>query len=129
MKKAIIPTVCAAIIVGFLGSLSGQSSSTAVRKWQPAVLLEVKKHEGPLPANVNNSSAEHYDVKIRAKNTGAEYVLLYTPPPGRYGFQYMTAGRDALVLIEEKTVTFNDVMGRPVRVPIIQQTSPPPDQR
>ena len=124
MKKAILSALCAGMLAGVATTMFAQSDTAAASKWQPATVLEVKKHQGPLPANISKSSAEHFDIKIRAKTTGDEYLLLYTPPPGRYGFQFLTPGRDALVLIEKTTVTVNDVMGRPVKLPIVSQNTP-----
>jgi hypothetical protein len=125
MRKAILSALCAGMLAGVAITLFGQSETAASSKWQPATVLEVKKHHGPLPANIAaKSSAEYFDIRIRAKSSGEEYLLLYTPPPGRYGFQFLTPGRDALVLIEKTTVTVNDVMGRPVKVPIVSQNSP-----
>jgi len=125
VRKAILSALCAGLLAGLATTMFGQSGTASAPKWQPATILEVKKHHGPLPANIAaKSSAEYFDVRIRAKSSGEEYLLLYTPPPGRYGFQFMTPGRDALMLIEKTTVTVNDVMGRPVKVPIISQNSP-----
>lgn len=101
--------------------LFGQSNSS---KYQSASILEVKEHQGPIPDNIREKikdpSAAHYDVSIRLKENNAEYVLLYTPPPGRYGFQFMK-GMDRLVLVESDTVTLNDIAGRSIRVPILSQ--------
>lgn len=93
-------------------------------KYESALILKVNKHHGPIPENIRaqiqDPSAVHYDVAIRVKATGAEYRLLYTPQPGKYGFQYL-AGMDLLVLVEEKTVTFNDMVGRSIKVPILSR--------
>src|ERR1051325_4526878 len=101
--------------------LIGQSNSP---KYESALVLKVNKHQGPIPKNIRDQaqdpSAVHYDVAIRVKATGAEYVLLYTPLPGKYGFQY-SAGMDLLVLVEENTVTFNDMLGRSIKVPILSR--------
>jgi hypothetical protein len=101
--------------------MSAQSNSS---KYQPALILEVKEHHGPIPDNIREKikdpAAAHYDVSIRLKGNHAEYVLLYTPLPGRYGFQF-TAGMDRLVLVENDTVTFNDIAGRSITVPILSQ--------
>jgi len=128
MRKLILSALCAGMLAGVATTMFGQSETTPASKWQPATVLEVKKHQGPLPPNIAKSSAEHFDIRIRAKSTGEEYLLLYTPPPGRYGFQFLTPGRDAVVLIEKTTVTVNDVMGRPVKLPIVSQNSPAKNQ-
>ena len=107
--------VCVAVL------LSGQSNSS---KYQPALILGVTEHQGPIPDNIRQKikeeSTTHYDVSIRLKENNAEYVLLYTPPPGRYGFQF-TKGMDRLVLVGTDTVTMNDIAGRSIAVPILSQ--------
>jgi hypothetical protein len=105
--------------------LSGQSNSS---NYQSALILKVKEHHGAIPENIRSQikdpSAVHYDISIRIKSTKEEYVLLYTPLPGKYGFQYM-AGWDLLVLVENTTVTFNDMMGRSIKVPILARGPAP----
>jgi len=125
MRKAILSALCAGMLAGVATTMFAQSETTTASKWQPVTVLEVKKHQGALPANIAaKSSAEYFDIRIRTKSSGEEYLLIYTPPPGRYGFQFLTPGRDALVLIEKTTVTVNDVMGRPVKLPIVSQNPP-----
>jgi hypothetical protein len=116
MRKIVcLILICVAVL------LPGQSKSS---RYEPALILEVKEHHGPIPneiqGKIKDPSTAHYDVSIRVKSTQAEYVLLYTPPPGRYGFQF-TAGMDRLVLVEKETVTFNDILGRSITVPILSQ--------
>jgi hypothetical protein len=117
MKRVVsLLVVCVAVL------LSAQPNSS---KYQSALILEVKEHRGPIPDNIRakmkDPSAAHYDVSIRLKGNNAEYVLLYTPPPGRYGFQF-TKGMDRLVLIENDTVTLNDIAGRSITAPILSHT-------
>jgi hypothetical protein len=119
--RRVVPLVVVFVCVAAL--LSAQSNSS--NKYQPALVLGVKEHQGPIPAqilqNMKDQSGTHYDVSIRLKSNKAEYVLLYTPPPGRYGFQF-TSGMDKLVLVESDTVTFNDLMGRSITAPILSRT-------
>lgn len=114
-RVASLLVVCVAVL------LSGQSNSS---KYQPALILGVTEHQGPIPDNIREKikeeSTTHYDVSIRLKGNNAEYVLLYTPPPGRYGFQF-TKGMDRLVLVGTDTVTMNDIAGRSIAVPILSQ--------
>jgi hypothetical protein len=109
------------LVVCVAALLAAQSTSS---KYQSALILGVKEHQGPIPDHIlekmKNPSAAHYDVSIRLNGNHAEYVLLYTPPPGRYGFQF-TAGMDRLVLVENDTVTLNDIAGRSITVPILSQ--------
>ena len=118
MKQvALITVIFAAVIV------LGQSES---KKWQSAHILEVKKQQGSASAKSRDSSAERYEVSLRINNT--DYVVLYTPPPGVHGFQY-TAGMDKLALVENDTITMNDILGRPIKVPIISQKPAPPGSK
>lgn len=114
MKKAALVTIIFAAAV-----LLGQS---APRKWQSAHILEVKKQQDSSSAKSSDSSVERYAVSLRVNDT--DYVVLYTPPPGVHGFQY-TAGMDRLVLVESETITINDILGRPIKVPIISQKPAP----
>jgi hypothetical protein len=113
--------VVSLLIVCVAALLFAQSNSS---KYQPALILGVKEHQGPIPDSIREKikdpSAAHYDVSIRLKSNNAEYLLLYTPPPGRYGFQF-TKGMDLLVLVGNDTVTFNDIAGRSSAVPILSQ--------
>ena len=110
------------VIIGLASSLRGQAPAG---EWQSALILEVKEHQSPVPDKKTDSSSKSYDVSIRVKDK--EYGLLYTPRPGAHGFQYL-AGMNTLVLVKEKTITFNDILGRPVTLPIVSQkpVSPKP---
>jgi hypothetical protein len=120
--RRLMKRVVSLLIVCVAALLLAQSNSS---KYQPALILGVKEHQGPIPDSIREKikdpSAAHYDVSIRLKSNNAEYVLLYTPPPGRYGFQF-TKGMDRLVLVESDTVTMNDVAGRSITAPILSQT-------
>jgi hypothetical protein len=109
------------LIICIAALLSAQSNSS---KYQSALVLGVKEHQGPIPDHIlekiKDTSATHYDISIRLNSNHAEYVLLYTPPPGRYGFQF-AAGMDRLVLVESDTITFNDISGRSITAPILSR--------
>jgi hypothetical protein len=60
-----------------------------------------------------------YDISVRVGNT--VYVVLYTPPLGDDTVRYV-AGRDLLVLAGEETITYNDMLGNSLQVPIITRT-------
>lgn len=123
VEKRPMKRVVSLLVVSVAALLFAQSNSS---KYQTALILGVKEHQGPIPDSIrekmkDDPSAAHYDVSIRLKSNNAEYVLLYTPPPGRYGFQF-TKGMDRLVLVESDTVTMNDVAGRSMTAPILSQT-------
>ena len=112
------------VIILLTTSLLCQSPSP---HYQSALILQVKEHQGPVPGQGNDPTVT-YDVTLRVKDTGTEYVVLYTPRPGVHGFQTM-AGRDLLVLVESKTITFNDMLGRSTKVPILSQKPAPPPSK
>src|SRR5690242_15796874 len=99
-----------ALLLGVSMPAYAQSPS---QRYEPAVVLNVKEHQGKIVQADNGWSGPSYDVTIRMKGSGKQYVVLYTPPPGKSNPKYMT-GLDTLVLVQEKTITFNDVLGRSV---------------
>lgn len=109
------------VIIIFAAALSpGQSSSS---KYQSARILEVEKQPQTASDKNSGSTVDRYHVTLRVSDT--DYVVEYIPAPGAYGFQYR-AGLDILVLVEDKTITFNDLLGRSIKVPIISKKPAPP---
>ena|ERR1700727_3474148 len=96
-------------------SIHGQSPTPA--KYVPGTITAVKTHQEKADAS---SSVTRYDISVKVGNT--VYVVLYTPSPGTYGAQYST-GTDLLVLVGDKTITFNQVSGVSKAVPIISQST------
>lgn len=86
-------------------------------KYQPGTITEVKPHQAAAGAD---PSVTRYDISLRVGNT--VYVVQYAPPPGTYGVQY-SAGRQLLVLVGKKTITFNDILGNSRKVPILSRTT------
>ena len=89
--------------------LCGQSPA----KYQVATITDVKTHQG-------SSDVVSYDVSVRVGDT--QYVVLYTPPLGMNMVKY-AAGRELLVLVGKKTITYNDMLGQSFEVPIVSQQS------
>jgi hypothetical protein len=89
----------------------GQSTS----KYQVGTITEVKVHQ---TAGSGASDAASYDVSVKVGDT--IYVVLYTPPLGEETVKY-SAGRDLLVLVGKRTITYNDLLGRSYEVPIESQ--------
>ena len=89
----------------------GQSTS----KYQVGTITEVKVHQ---TAGSGASDAASYDVSVKVGNT--VYVVLYTPPLGEETVKY-SAGRELLVLVGKRTITYNDLLGRSYEVPIESQ--------
>ena len=83
--------------------------------YQVATITEVQVHKAesePTPEVVS------YDVSVKVGTT--VYVVLYTPRLGENTVKY-AAGRDLLVLVGKKAITYNDILGRSFEVPIISQ--------
>ena len=106
------------IAVMWMGILPvlGQTTKPA---YQTATIVDVKTHQESAPSG---SSVSRYDITIRLQNN--IYVVLYTPPPGTYGSQYMK-GMDMLVLVGENTITYNDMLGVSREVPILSRMKAP----
>ena len=87
----------------------------SISKYQVATITEVKPHQA---AENGASDATSYDVSVKAGDT--IYVVLYTTPFGEIAPTY-AAGRDLLVLVGKNTITYNDILGRSLQVPIENQ--------
>jgi hypothetical protein len=87
----------------------GQSTS----KYQLGTITDVKTHHAADDTNVAS-----YDVSVKVG--GRVYVVLYTPPFGMNNVKY-AAGRELLVLVGKKTITYNDILGQSFEVPILSQ--------
>jgi hypothetical protein len=83
-------------------------------KYQVATITAVKAHQRASDA----SDAVSYDVTIKVGNT--VYVVLYKPALGMNTVKY-AAGRELLVLVGKTTITYNDILGQSLEVPILSQ--------
>ncbi len=88
----------------------GQSAS----KYEVATITDVKTHQDSGPDVVT------YDVSVKVGDT--IYVVLYTPPLEMNTVKY-AAGRELLVLVGKKAITYNDILGQSREVPIVSQRS------
>ena len=84
-------------------------------KYQLGLITEVKPRQA---AGDGASDATSYDVSVKVGDT--IYVVLYTQPLGEIPAKYET-GRELLVLVGKKTITYNDMLGRSLQVPIESQ--------
>ena len=84
-------------------------------KWQIATITQVEPHP---TAKESASDATSYDVSVKVGDT--MYVVLYTTPLGELPPKY-AAGREMLVLVGKNTITYNDMLGRSLQVPIASQ--------
>jgi hypothetical protein len=84
--------------------------------YQLATILDVKR-------DPNADSADpgtRYDISLKVGDT--IYVVLFTQPPGSYGVEHI-AGLQKLVLIGNETITFNDILGRSRKAPILSRNT------
>jgi len=102
----------AAIVLSLLTFPALSQSSS---KYQIAVVTEVKPHEA-----AGDSASDHprYDVSVKVGDT--IYVVLYTQPWGELPAKYAT-GHELLVSVGKDTITYNDMLGRSLQVPIESQ--------
>lgn len=84
-------------------------------KYQVGTIVDVKSHQATGNAL---SDIVSYDVSLKVGDT--IYLVLYTPQFGMTTVKY-SVGRDLLVLVGKKTVTYNDLLGQSFEVPIIGQ--------
>ncbi|MGB8867579.1 MAG: hypothetical protein WCC71_26105 [Candidatus Sulfotelmatobacter sp.] len=84
-------------------------------KWQVATITEVKPHPA---AGEDASDPITYDITVKV--AGTIYLVRYTTPAGEIPPRY-AAGRDLLVFVGKNTITYNDILGRSLQVPIENQ--------
>jgi hypothetical protein len=92
--------------------LSFPALCQSTSKYQVATIIDVKAHQAVGDAR---SDAASYDVSAKVGDT--IYVVLYTPPLGELPPKY-EAGREMLVLVGKNTITYNDMLGHSLQVPI-----------
>jgi len=88
-------------------------------KWQIATITDVKSRQA---AGDVASDPTSYDVSVKVGDM--IYVVLYTTPLGELPPKY-ARGRELLVLVGKNTITYNDMLGRSLQVPIESQTPVP----
>ncbi len=84
-------------------------------KYQTGFITDVKPRQA---AGDGASDPATYDVSVKVGDT--IYVVLYTTPLGEIAPKY-AAGRDLLVLVGKNTITYNDLLGQSLQVPIESQ--------
>lgn len=105
-KLMVVITLC-------LLALPALCQSTS--KYQLAIITEVKPRDA---AGSSTSDPPRYDVSVKVGTT--IYVVLYTQPLGELPPKYAT-GHELLVLVGKDTITYNDMLGRSLQVPIESQ--------
>jgi hypothetical protein len=84
-------------------------------KYEVATIMDVQVHED------SASDVVRYDVSVKVGET--IYLVLYTPPAVDPTSVKYAAGRELLVLVGSKTITYNDMLGQSWEVPIVSQRS------
>jgi len=109
-------------IIVCLATLPGFCQSNP--KYQVGTITAVERNR-----NGDNAPADHpsYAVSIQVDRT--IYVVRYQPELGLNTVEY-APGRELLVLVGDKSITCNDLLGRAREVPIIsQKPAAPPEPR
>lgn len=83
--------------------------------YQVATIVDVKTHQNPETGAADTSK---YDVSLKVGET--IYVVLYTPPLGIDTVKYKT-GRNILVMVGKSAITYHDLLGQSIEVPIISK--------
>jgi hypothetical protein len=104
--------ICSTCILLAALPLWGQASPKASPKYEVATIMEVQAHHS------SESTVASYDVTVKVGEK--MYLVLYTPPLAMDTVKYM-AGRELLVQVNEKTITYNDILGESLEVPILSQ--------
>lgn len=88
--------------------------------YQVGTIMDVKIHQVAAVSGVSNGVSDLviYDVTVKAGDT--IYVVSYPPPLGMSTVKY-AAGRELLVLVGDKTIRYNDILGQSSEVPIVSR--------
>ena len=106
LRKLVLMCVC-------LCCIPALCESAGSANYQIATVVAVNPHSASVPAD---ESATTYEVSVQIGNI--IYVVLYTPRLGLQTAKY-AAGRQVLVRVGEKTLTYNDISGNTLEVPIL----------
>jgi hypothetical protein len=94
---------------------AGSAVSQSTKKYQVGTITDVKLHQAAADAG---SGVVSYDVSVKVADI--IYLVLYTPPLNMNTVRYAT-GRDLLVLVGKSTITYNDILGQSLEVPIVSR--------
>ena len=104
-------------LIGLIGLclLTFPALCQTTSKWQIATITEVRPHSA---AGEDASDPITYDVSVKVG--GTIYLVRYTTPAGEIAPKY-ASGHELLVLVGKNTITYNDMLGRSLQVPIESQ--------
>ena len=106
-KSLLLIVICAVALPAFCEPAA---------KYEVATILDVNPHQSA--GDSSSPGAASYDVSVKV--AGTIYLVLYTDTLGTKTVRY-AAGRQLLVYVGKKTITYNDILGRSQEVPIISQ--------
>jgi hypothetical protein len=89
--------------------------SQSMTKYQVGTIIAVERYRD---GGDVSSEVKSYNVSLRVNDT--VYVVRYEDPLDLSTVEYL-GGRDILVLVGEKTITYNDMLGRSFEVPIVSR--------
>ena len=112
-------TLVTAILI-CLSTLPAVSQSTP--KYQVGTIIAVERYR---EGGDVSSEAKSYNVSLQVNDT--VYVVRYKDPLDLGTVEHV-AGRDILVLVGEKTITYNDMLGRSFEVPIVSRKPSAPSK-
>ncbi len=104
-RLIVVVTLCFLTLAAF-----GESTS----KYQVGMITDVRACQ----VAGDGADLASYDVSVKVGDT--IYVVLYTQPLGELPAKYAT-GHELLVLVGKNTITYNDILGRSLQVPIESQ--------
>jgi hypothetical protein len=96
--------------------------SQATPKYQIGTIIAVERYR-----NAGDVSSEVKTYNVSLKVNDIVYVVRYEDTFGLNTVEHV-AGRDILVLVGEKTITYNDMLGRSFEVPIVSRTPSVPSK-
>ena len=101
------------LVCAFLCSVPLLCESADSTKYRVATIVAVNLHSSDADSDSRTPS---YDVSVQIGNTF--YVVLYAPRLALQTAKY-AAGRQVLVLVGEDSLTYNDICGNAIEVPIL----------
>ena len=112
-----MPKIPLGILLLVMPALTFAQASATSSRYQPAIITHVQPHQsGDAPA----PGEAVYEVSVKVN--GITYVVLTKSPLGGSTILY-AVGRELLVMVGDKTITWNDILGRSHDAPIVS-TSP-----
>jgi len=111
-----MPKLLLGILMFFSPALAFAQALSTSSTYQVATIIDVRPHQSVATPNPDDAL---YEVSAEVGRT--VYVVL-TPSPSPSGAIRYAVGREVVVHVGEKTITWNDILGQSHEVPIISRT-------